>query len=60
MRLPMEYVDYVLLHELSHTRHLNHSAAFWAEVERCYPDYKRARRQLKHTVPISETTCYNH
>lgn len=51
MRLPMEYVDYVLLHELSHTRHLNHSAAFWAEVERCYPDYKRARRQLKTYSP---------
>ena len=51
MRLPMEYVDYVLIHELSHTRHLNHSTAFWAEVERCFPDFKSARKQLKTYNP---------
>lgn len=51
MRLPMEYVDYVLIHELSHTTHLNHSPAFWSEVERCYPQYKHARKQLKTYSP---------
>ena len=47
MNLPMELVDYVLIHELSHTRHLNHSPQFWATVEHCYTDYKSARKQLK-------------
>lgn len=51
MRLPMEYVDYVLIHELAHTKHLNHSASFWSEVERCYPDYKSARKALKSHNP---------
>ncbi len=51
MRLPMEYVDYVLIHELVHTKHLNHSDAFWAEVSRCYPNYKAAKKALKSYNP---------
>ncbi|MFZ1812456.1 MAG: SprT family zinc-dependent metalloprotease [Candidatus Saccharimonadales bacterium] len=51
MRLPMQYVDYVLVHELAHTKHLNHSLAFWTEVARCYPDYKAARKALKTYNP---------
>ena len=51
MNLPMEIVDYVLIHELSHTRHLNHSPQFWSLVEQCYPKYKAARKQLKTYSP---------
>lgn len=51
MNLPMELIDYVLIHELSHTLHLNHSPAFWSSVEQCYPDYKVARKQLKSYSP---------
>lgn len=42
---PLEGFDYVLVHELSHLRQMNHSRAFWSVVERYMPDY-RARRQL--------------
>lgn len=51
MNLPMSLVDYVLIHELAHTKHLNHSPQFWAEVERCYPVYRSAKKQLKSFSP---------
>lgn len=51
MMLPFELIDYVLLHELSHTIHMNHSPAFWRLVESYYPDYKNARKLLKTHNP---------
>lgn len=39
--------DYIILHELSHLRHMNHSVRFWREVERVCPDYENAERWLK-------------
>ena len=41
-----DLIDYVIIHELSHFKHMNHSAAFWDEVGKHYPDYKRARKEL--------------
>lgn len=38
--LPSELVDYVLLHELCHLEHMDHSHAFWAAVRRRMPDYE--------------------
>ena len=49
MKAPAEQVDYVVCHELAHLRHMNHSAAFWAEVGRQCPDYRRLRRALLAT-----------
>lgn len=46
LKAPAELVDYVICHELAHLRHMNHSAAFWAEVERQCPDYRRLRATL--------------
>lgn len=55
-QLPWPLIDYVLVHELAHTRHLNHSAAFWAEVAEILPDYKELRRQTKAFSPHVITT----
>jgi predicted metal-dependent hydrolase len=46
LKAPPELVDYVICHELAHLRHMNHSPAFWAEVERQCPDYRRLRAAL--------------
>jgi predicted metal-dependent hydrolase len=43
---PPEVLRYLLIHELSHTRHMNHSRAFWATVSGCCPDYRKLDRQL--------------
>ena len=45
--LPHGLVRYVLIHELCHTRHMNHSPAFWAMVERREPDYGQLRAELR-------------
>lgn len=47
IHLPMELVDYVVCHELSHLRQMNHSPRFWAEVERICPDWQTRRAELK-------------
>lgn len=51
MQLPFELLDYVLIHELCHTRHMNHSQDFWDEVSRAEPDYINLRNQLKKYTP---------
>ncbi len=45
--LPPSVLDYILLHELMHLRQMNHSARFWAEVEKVCPDYRAAEAWLK-------------
>ncbi len=44
---PIEAVDYVVVHELAHLKHRNHSKEFWAEVARMCPDYKQWLKVLK-------------
>ncbi len=44
---PKEVVEYVVTHELAHTKHKNHSKAFWEEVEKYQPDWKSKRKWLK-------------
>lgn len=47
MLVPEKVRDYVVVHELCHLIEGNHSARFWAEVERILPDYRRSRDWLK-------------
>lgn len=47
MLTPPEVIDYVLVHELCHRKEMNHSAAFWAEVEKVLPDYRSQVKWLK-------------
>ena len=44
---PREIIEYVVVHELSHVKHKNHSKAFWAEVAKYVPDWKLRRKWLK-------------
>ena len=47
MQYPPEAIDYVVVHELAHIRHKNHSAAFHALVAKYLPDHKARRAMLK-------------
>ena len=47
MQYPPEAIDAVVVHELCHMRHRNHSPAFYAEVERWLPDYREREKLLK-------------
>jgi len=44
---PPSVLKYVIVHELAHLKHSNHSSAYWREVEYAMPQYKRARELLK-------------
>jgi predicted metal-dependent hydrolase len=50
--LPTAVQDYLIIHELAHQVHLNHSAAFWTVVERHCPDYRTANNRLKDNSPL--------
>ena len=48
MLMPLEVIDYVVVHELCHRKELNHSAKFWNEVLRVLPNYKEQKLWLKN------------
>lgn len=45
--MPQEMLDYVIAHELAHTRYRSHGPRFWALVEKAVPDHKERRRWLR-------------
>lgn len=51
MQVPEPLRDYVILHELAHLNHMDHSPAFWAEVAEHDPQYKDHNKKLKNFSP---------
>ena len=45
--IPYDAIEYVVVHELAHTRYHDHSPEFWRFVERMFPEYDAQRRWLK-------------
>ncbi len=52
MELPWECIDYVLLHELTHTKHLHHGPAFWALMKLVLPSVDDIRKQMRQYQPM--------
>ncbi len=50
--MPEEIMDSVVVHELCHRRHMNHSKEFYKEIETVFPDYKRCDKWLKENGGI--------
>jgi hypothetical protein len=51
MQLPFELIDYVIIHELCHTKHMNHSPTFWQLVATYCPDHATKRKILRAHRP---------
>ena len=51
IQLPWELIDYVILHELAHTKHLNHGPDFWSTLEGLEADARGLRRQIRNYRP---------
>lgn len=55
MQLPWELIDYVLLHELMHTKHLHHGPDFWESMEKIQPGARKIRKVLNTNLPRVES-----
>jgi predicted metal-dependent hydrolase len=47
MMAPPKIIDYIIIHELCHFHHLDHSDAFWNEVDKAMPDYRERKEWLR-------------
>ena len=51
MQLPWKLIDYVIMHELTHTKVMQHGAPFWAAMEEFMPDAKELRKEMSTYQP---------
>ncbi|QHE84075.1 M48 family metallopeptidase [Hydrogenophaga sp. BPS33] len=55
IHLKLDMIDYVVVHELSHLHHMDHSPQFWDVVARVLPDHAQRRRALRDAaVPLDD------
>ncbi|WP_201449394.1 M48 family metallopeptidase [Nitrososphaera sp. AFS] len=54
--LPLELVDYIIIHELAHLIQLNHSKEFWKIVELCDPDFRQHKLLLREYEAVPHIT----
>jgi hypothetical protein len=52
MLAPPSAIDYLIIHELVHTKHKNHQKDFWRSVEAAHPTYKEDRKWLKQNAHL--------
>ena len=51
VQLPWELIDYVILHELAHTKALHHGSQFWHTLELLHPDARKLRKKMRNYRP---------
>jgi hypothetical protein len=51
IQLPWELIDYVLLHELVHTRHLSHNREFWSAFTSVLPEARKLQKSIRAYNP---------
>jgi len=51
VQLPLECIEYIIVHELSHIKHKHHKKDFWLHVKRFMPFYKEYEKTLKNYSP---------
>ncbi len=52
MQLPWEHIDYVIIHELTHTKVLRHGPDFWKNMEQILPNVKELRKAMRDHQPL--------
>lgn len=52
MLAPPSVIDYLIIHELVHTKHRNHQRIFWSAVEAAHPSYKEDRKWLRENAHL--------
>jgi predicted metal-dependent hydrolase len=51
IQLPWQLIDYVIIHELVHTRHHNHGTDFWDDFKTALPEARRIQKQIRQYKP---------
>jgi len=51
VQLPLECIEYIIVHELSHIKHKHHKQDFWLYVQKFMPNFKEYEKILKNYSP---------